>query len=346
MSTDSSRAKAEPRSTGTIEQPEPTTPSILALAGGVGGAKLAHGLAMSLPAGALSVVVNTGDDFKLWGLHISPDIDTVMYTLAGLANRAQGWGLEGDTTKGMEMLARYGVDQWFLLGDMDVSTHLLRTYLLNQGRTLTEITAQMSTSLGIRSAILPMCDEPVETFVQTAEGLLDFQTYFVAHRHADSVSGVVLKGIEGAQPTLEVLAALSNAQAVVFCPSNPFVSIGPVLKVPGLRDALTTSNAPKVAVSPIVGGAALKGPAAAMLASMGYEVSPVGVAGIYQGVIDGMIIDRRDEHDAPRIEALGIAVEIADTIMRSDDDRRALGEVALHFCEQLAGNQRPPGREN
>ena len=210
--------------------------------------------AMSLPAGALSVVVNTGDDFKLWGLHISPDIDTVMYTLSGLANRAQGWGLEGDTTKGMEMLARYGVDSWFLLGDMDVSTHLLRTYLLGQGRTLTEITAQMSTSLGIQSAILPMCNEPVETFVRTADGLLDFQTYFVAHRHADSVSGVVLKGIEDAQPTPEVLAALRNAQAVVFCPSNPFVSIGPVLKVPGLRDALVASSAPKVAVSPIVAG--------------------------------------------------------------------------------------------
>jgi LPPG:FO 2-phospho-L-lactate transferase len=338
MSTDSSRAEANLHSTGSRDQPEPISPSILALTGGVGGAKLAHGLAMSLPAGALSVVVNTGDDFKLWGLHISPDIDTVMYTLSGLANRAQGWGLEGDTTKGMEMLARYGVDSWFLLGDMDVSTHLLRTYLLSQGRTLTDITTQLTTSLGIQSAILPMCNEPVETFVRTAEGLLDFQTYFVAHRHADMVSGVVLKGIEEAQPTPEVLAALRNAQAVVLCPSNPFVSIGPVLKVPGMWDALAASSAPKVAISPIVGGAALKGPAAAMLASMGYEVSPFGVAGIYQGVIDGMIIDRRDEHDAPRIEALGIAVEIADTIMRSDDDRRALGEVALRFCEQLAGN--------
>ncbi len=346
MSTDSSRREADLHSIGSTEQPEPVTPSILALAGGVGGAKLAHGLAMSLPAGALSVVVNTGDDFKLWGLHISPDIDTVMYTLAGLSNRAQGWGLEGDTTKGMEMLARYGVDSWFLLGDMDVSTHLLRTYLLSQGRTLTDITTQMSTSLGIQSAILPMCNEPVETFVQTGDGLLDFQTYFVAHRHADSVSGVVLKGIEEAQPTPEVLVAIKNAQAVVLCPSNPFVSIGPVLKVPGLRNALAASSAPKVAVSPIVGGVALKGPAAAMLASMGYEVSPFGVAGIYQGVIDGMIIDRLDEHDAPRIEALGIAVEIADTIMRSDDDRRALGEVTLRFCQQLAGNQQTSAREN
>lgn len=346
MSTDSSRAEAEARSTDRATRPEPASSSILALAGGVGGAKLAHGLAMSLPAGALSVVVNTGDDFKLWGLHISPDIDTVMYTLSGLANRVQGWGLEGDTTKGMEMLARYGVDSWFLLGDMDVSTHLLRTYLLSQGRTLTEITTQMSTSLGIQSAILPMCNEPVETFVQTEDGLLDFQTYFVAHRHADRVTEVVLKGIEEAQPTPEVLAAIKKAWVVVLCPSNPFVSIGPVLKVPGSRDALAASSAPKVAVSPIVGGAALKGPAAAMLASMGYEVSPVGVAGIYQGLIDGMIIDRRDEHDAPRIEALGIAVEIADTIMRSDDDRRTLGEVALRFCEQLASNKQTSGREN
>lgn len=346
MSTDSNGAKAGVTGIGSAKQPEPDSLSVIALAGGVGGAKLAHGLALNLPAGALSVVVNTGDDFKLWGLHISPDIDTVMYTLSGLANRAQGWGLEGDTTKGMEMLARYGVDSWFLLGDMDVSTHLLRTYLLSQGRTLTEITTQMSTSLGIQSAILPMCNEPVETFVQTEDGLLDFQTYFVAHRHADSVSGVVLKGIEKAQPTPEVSAAIRNAQAVVLCPSNPFVSIGPVLKVPRLRDALAASSAPKVAVSPIVGGAALKGPAAAMLASMGYEVSPVGVAGIYQGLIDGMIIDRRDERDAPRIEALGIAVKIADTIMRSDDDRRTLGDVALCFCGQLAGNKQASGREN
>jgi LPPG:FO 2-phospho-L-lactate transferase len=302
---------------------------VLALAGGVGGAKLAHGLAMSLPAGSLSVVVNTGDDFKLWGLHISPDLDTVMYTLSGLANRAQGWGLEGDTTKGMEMLARYGVDSWFLLGDMDLSTHLLRTYLLNEGRTLTEITSQLASSLGIQSAILPMCNEPVETFVQTPNGLLDFQTYFVAHRHADNVSGVVLKGIEDATPTPEVLSAIEQAQTIVLCPSNPFVSIGPILQVPGMLNAIKASSAHKVAVSPIVGGAALKGPAAAMLASMGHEVSPVGVARMYQGVIDRMIIDRLDESYVPRIEALGMTAEIADTIMNSDDDRRALAERIL-----------------
>ena len=331
MSTDSSPGRP---SSGTWRMTYDLRLRVLALAGGVGGAKLAHGLALGLPAGALSVVVNTGDDFKLWGLHISPDTDTVMYTLSGLANRAQGWGLEGDTTKGMEMLARYGVDPWFLLGDMDISTHLLRTYLLSQGRTLTQIAAQLGAALGIQSAILPMCNEPVETFVQTDGDLLDFQTYFVAHRHADTVTGIVLKGVEDATLTPEVLSAIGQAQAIVFCPSNPFVSIGPILRVPGLRNALKASSAPKVAVSPIVGGAALKGPAASMLASMGYEVSPVGVAQIYQGVIDGMIIDRLDESFAPRIEALGMAVEIADTIMKSDDDRRALAEVALRVVDR------------
>jgi LPPG:FO 2-phospho-L-lactate transferase len=342
MSTGFNPADATP---GTATHPGPAaTPSILALAGGVGGAKLAHGLALGLPDGALSVVVNTGDDFKLWGLHISPDIDTVMYTLSGLANKAQGWGLEGDTTNGMQMLARYGVDSWFLLGDMDLSTHLLRTYLLTQDRTLTQITSQLSASLGIQTAILPMSDHPVQTFIQTPAGLLDFQTYFVAHRHSDTVTGIVLQGIEDAQPTPEVLAAIAKVQAIIFCPSNPFVSIGPILKVPGLSAALAASGAPVVAISPIVGGTALKGPAATMLASMGYEVSPAGVAAIYQGIIDGMIIDRADESLAPRIQALGIAVEIADTIMVTDDDRRALGQVALHFCEQLASAGRASGR--
>jgi LPPG:FO 2-phospho-L-lactate transferase len=313
-----------------------TTGPVLALAGGVGGAKLAQGLQIALPAGAPSVVVNTADDFHLWGLHISPDLDTVMYTLAGYANRAQGWGLEGDTWQGMEMLTRYGRDTWFRLGDMDMVTHVLRTQMLREDRMLTEVTRDLASHLGVPTAILPMCDERVETLVQTPEGSLDFQEYFVRRRHADTVTGVLFRGIAYSRPTSEVLAAIAAAEAIVFCPSNPIVSIGPILAVPGMRDALLEAPAPRVAVSPIVGGAALKGPAASMLESLGHEVSAFGVAEIYAGLVDGMIIDRVDEELAPRIEALGMRVEIADTVMKDERDRRSLAETALRFCAAIA----------
>lgn len=311
--------------------------SVVALAGGVGGAKLAHGLQMALPEGALSVVVNTGDDFRLWGLHISPDLDTVMYTLAGFANRVQGWGLEGDTWQGMEMMARYGRDPWFRLGDMDMVTHVLRTQLLGEGRTLTQVTRDLASSLGIKSAILPMSDSPVATLIRTPEGDLDFQDYFVRRRHADTVTGVTFRGIEEARPTKQVEDAIAAAPAIIFCPSNPIVSIGPILAVPGVLDLLKSSKTPILAVSPIVGGSALKGPAADMLQSLGHEVSPFGVASIYKEIINGIIIDNVDAEYAPRIRDLGIAVEISDSIMRSDADRRALAETALRFCGSLSG---------
>jgi LPPG:FO 2-phospho-L-lactate transferase len=310
--------------------------TVAALAGGVGGAKLAHGLQMALPRAALSVVVNTADDFHLWGLRISPDLDTVMYTLAGLANRAQGWGLEGDTSAGMEMLERYGRDAWFRLGDMDMVTHVLRTHMLRDDRTLTEVTRNLASNLGVPTSILPMCDERVETLVQTPEGSLDFQEYFVRRRHADTVTGVLFRGIAYSQPTAEALAAIAGAEAIILCPSNPIVSIGPILAVPGMREALLSAPAPRVAVSPIVGGPALKGPAASMLESLGHEVSAFGVAEIYAGLVDGMVIDRVDEALAPRIEALGMSVEIADTIMKSEGDRRALAETALRFSAAIA----------
>jgi len=310
--------------------------SVIALAGGVGGAKLAHGLQMALPEGALSVVVNTGDDFRLWGLHISPDLDTVMYTLAGLADPVNGWGLSGDSWQGLEMMARYGRDAWFRLGDMDMVTHILRTQLLGEGRTLSAVTADLASSLGVKSRILPMCDGIVETLVRTEEGDLDFQDYFVRRRHSDTVKGVVFRGIEEARLTPEVEHALPTAPAIIFCPSNPIVSIGPILAVPGMLDALKDAKAPKVAVSPIVGGAALKGPAADMLQSLGYEVSPYSVASLYKGIIDGIIIDNIDVEYAPRIRDLGIAVEISDTIMKNEADRRTRAETTLRFCSSLA----------
>jgi LPPG:FO 2-phospho-L-lactate transferase len=305
---------------------------IVALAGGVGGAKMAHGLQMALPEGALSVVVNTGDDFRLWGLHISPDLDTVMYTLAGLADPVQGWGLAGDSWQGSEMMKLYGRDPWFRLGDRDMVTHVLRTQLLGEGRTLTRVTHDLASSLGVKSAILPMTDSIVETVIGTEQGELDFQDYFVRRRHADRVTGVAFRGIEEARSTPEVAAAIEGASAIIFCPSNPIVSVGPVLAVPGMLDMLRSAQARKVAVSPIVGGAALKGPAADMLASLGHEVSPYGVASLYKDVIDGIIIDKVDREYAGRIRDLGLEVEISDTIMKSDADRLTLAETTLRFC--------------
>jgi LPPG:FO 2-phospho-L-lactate transferase len=207
---------------------------VAALAGGVGGAKLASGLQAALPPGTLSVVVNTADDFTLWGLHISPDLDTVMYTLAGIANPETGWGVAGDTWQGLEMLARYGRDAWFRIGDMDMVTHVLRTQMLSEGQTLTQATADLASSLGIPGRILPMCDEPVQSLIETPEGTLDFQEYFVRHRHGDTVTGVTFDGIEEARPTPQVSEALGGTEVIVFCPSNPFVSIGPIVAVPGL----------------------------------------------------------------------------------------------------------------
>jgi LPPG:FO 2-phospho-L-lactate transferase len=317
---------------------ERTDHRVVALAGGVGGAKLASGLQSALPPGKLTVVVNTADDFKLWGLHIAPDLDTVTYTLAGLANPETGWGVAGDTWRGLEMLARYGRDTWFRIGDMDMATHVLRTQMLQEGRTLTEATGDLAASLGIPSRILPMCDEPVATLIETAGGTLDFQDYFVRRRHGDAVTGVAFEGIESVRPTEAVSESLHEAEAIIFCPSNPLVSIGPVLAVPGMRGLLERSRAVKVAVSPIVGGEALKGPAADMLRSLGYEVSPVGVARLYDGLIDGMVIDRVDEALAPRIEGLGMRVEVADTVMKDDAGRRALADATLDFCERLGAH--------
>src|SRR5918997_2964558 len=251
---------------------------VCALAGGVGGAKLAAGLQEALPPGDVTVVVNTADDFDLWALRICPDLDTVMYTLAGISNPETGWGLAGESFEALKMLDCYGEDTWFMLGDRDLATHVLRTPRLRAGETLTAVTDALSGSLGVRSVVLPMCDEDVSTVLKTPAGLLEFQDYFVRRGQRDEVLGVGLRGIEEARPTEAVLAAVAAADVVVFCPSNPVVSVGPILALPGMRDALVASSAPKVAVSPIVGGKALKGPADRMLASLGHEVSATGVA--------------------------------------------------------------------
>ena len=304
---------------------------VVALAGGVGGAKLAAGLQDVLPAGDLTVVVNTADDFDLWGLHICPDLDTVMYTLAGIANPETGWGIVDESFETLNMLGRYGEDTWFKLGDRDLATHVLRTDRLRSGETLTEITDKLSGALDLASAVLPMTDDPVSTMLDTPEGRLEFQEYFVRRGQKDEVLGVELHGIEDAGPTEAVLAAISGADAIIFCPSNPVVSIGPILALPGMRKALALSRAPKVAVSPIVGGRALKGPADKMLLSLGHEVSSAGVAAIYAGLVDGMVVDTVDDDDRAGIEAIGMRVLVTDSVMREAGDRARLASETLKF---------------
>lgn len=314
--------------------------NVVAIAGGVGGAKLAHGLYRALPPNSLSIIGNTADDLTRYGLHISPDLDTVMYTLAGLANTVTGWGVTGDTFTALDMLARYDSDAtWFQLGDADFATHIWRTNHLHAGNTLTEVTAAMLQALGVRARLLPMCDERVATLVETPEGWLEFQDYFVRRRHAPPVSGVRFEGIAEARVTTAVTDALSAADVIVFCPSNPLVSIGPILAVPGLRDALTASKAIKIGVSPIVGGKALKGPADQMLAGQGVEVSAYGVATGYVGLLEGFVVDEADADDAERIRALGIAAQVTNTVMQSDADRETLAGAVLAFASALQSVQ-------
>jgi LPPG:FO 2-phospho-L-lactate transferase len=308
---------------------------VVALAGGVGGAKLTAGLEAALWPGDLSVVVNTADDFDIWGLRVCPDLDTVMYTLAGLASPETGWGIKNDSFTALDMISAYGEDAWFRLGDRDLATHILRTQRLRAGMRLTEITTGLAAALGVQSALLPMCDEPVSTALKTRAGLLDFQEYFVRRGQRDEVLGVELRGIENACVPAEVDRAIDEAEAIVFCPSNPIVSLGPILAVPGMRDLLVGSPAPKVAVSPIVGGRALKGPADKMLRSLGHEVSATGVARMYSGLVDGFVIDHVDREERAPISALGMRVLATDTVMRDEADRERLAREVLRFCSGL-----------
>jgi LPPG:FO 2-phospho-L-lactate transferase len=309
---------------------------IVALAGGVGGAKLAQGLLSCAPPGQLAVVVNTADDFDLHGLRICPDLDTVMYTLAGIANPHTGWGVEGDTWSALDMLGRYGGETWFRIGDRDLATHVLRTQQLLSGRRLTEVTAHLASALGAGAALLPMCDENVATLVETPEGVLEFQEYFVRLRHAPEVLSVRFQGVEAAAPTPEVLRALEAAELVVFCPSNPVVSIGPILATPGMRDALRATRAPKVAVSPIVAGRALRGPADRMLSTLGHEVSALGVARMYGDVVQGLVLDDSDAELCDDIERLGIRTHCTDAVMERMEDRARLARETLAFGQSLA----------
>jgi LPPG:FO 2-phospho-L-lactate transferase len=304
---------------------------VVALCGGVGGAKLAAGLAAVLPPERLTIVVNTGDDFEHLGLSISPDVDTVVYTLSGLADEVRGWGLADESWQALAMLGRLGEPDWFRLGDRDLAMHIARTRRLREGETLSQVTASLAARLGIGAAIVPMSDDPVRTKVETDAGRLDFQRYFVAEQCRPVARAIDFAGCREARPSPGFEAALSRSDlaALIICPSNPYLSIDPLLSLPGVRQRLAALAVPRVAVSPIVGGQAIKGPTAKLMAELGVSVDVVGIARHYLGVIDRLILDETDRAEAPRVEALGIAADIAPAIMRSHEDREALARATL-----------------
>ena len=314
--------------------PEPVAPGrVVELAGGVGGAKLAQGLQAHL-GDRLTVIVNTADDVERHGLAIWPDHDTVMYTLAGLDDRERGWGIRDETWTAMDQLGRLGEETWFRLGDRDLATHIVRTAQLAAGDRPTDVARHLQRALGVTATILPMTDLPVRTEVRTDDGWLDFQTYFVGRQQQPTVREVRFRGVAEAGPTADVVAAfdaLGPADAIVVAPSNPIVSIGPLIALKGLRlaiDAARRRGVPVVAVSGIVGGRALKGPADRMLVSLGHESSALGVARIYADWVDTFVIDSVDAELAPAIEALGLRVVVTDTIMADDAARaRVAGDV-------------------
>ena len=298
---------------------------IVVLAGGVGAARFLQGLVQVVPQERITVIGNTGDDREFYGLHVSPDLDIVTYTLAGVVDEAQGWGIRGDTYHTMQQLTAYGNEDWFLLGDRDLATHIHRTNLLRQGKTLSAVTDDLRQRFRLAISLLPMSDQPVATHVRTPAGLLHFEEYMVQRRAADDVQDVVFVGAETARAAPGVLDALKQAEAILIAPSNPIVSIGSILAVPGIHDVLHEASGMIVAVSPIVGGAPIKGPADKLMRGLGIDVSAVGVARCYRDFLDVMVVDEQDAHLIPAIEDLGIPAVATNTIMR---DLAAKAELA------------------
>ena len=307
---------------------------IIALSGGVGGAKLALGLSRVLPPEDLLVVVNTGDDFEHLGLSISPDIDTVMYTLAGLANRELGWGRHDETWSFMETMEALGGETWFRLGDRDVALHVERTRRLRRGESLSAVTAALASKMGIPQRIVPMSDDPIRTRLLTGDGWLDFQEYFVHRRCEPVVSQLEFHGAATARPHPDFMAALADPrlQAVVICPSNPFISVEPILAIPGVRDAMANCAAPVIAVSPIIAGRAVKGPTAKMMTELGLDPSAGTVAQRYSDLLDGYVIDHADMSEVVSIDA---RVMLAQTLMTTIEDREALARTVLEAASVL-----------
>lgn len=312
---------------------------VVALAGGVGGAKLAAGLQAVLAPGALSVIVNTGDDFEMWGLTICPDLDTVMYNLAGVHNPETGWGRQGESFETLRAMELLGGEDWFRLGNLDLAVHLRRTEWLAQGVGLTEVTERLRRAFGIQTSILPMSDTPVRTLVHTDEGDLPFQHYFVRRRCEPCVIDLTFVGAAEAHLSEAVHAALATADILVICPSNPYLSVDPILSVGDLRGLLRQVRAPKVAVAPIVGGKALKGPAAKMMREMGLPVTPVTIAAHYDGLLDGFVLDNEDGAAADHVRMPAL---VTNTIMNGQDDKTALATDVLRFALGLKGQQRQP----
>lgn len=308
---------------------DPSKGKILALAGGVGGAKLVVGLAKTIDPTNLMVIVNTGDDERFHGLHVSPDLDTVMYTLAGLSDPTNGWGIADDSFRALEMLHRYGAENWFNLGDKDLGTHIRRTELLGEGLPLSEVTKQMCQQLGIESRLVPMSDHRIQTMLDTEEGLLTMQEYFVRHRCEPKVSSIFFEGADQSEPSPDFKSALSDSLGLIICPSNPFLSIGPILAIPGVRESIESFDGVRVVVSPIIGGMALRGPAAKLLEDLNFPVSSVGVLQQYSGLCDIFVIDHQDAHLSDNIRDLGVFPSVTSTIMDTQSDKERLAKFVV-----------------
>ncbi|MGN6377684.1 MAG: 2-phospho-L-lactate transferase [Gaiellales bacterium] len=301
---------------------------ITVLAGGVGAARFLQGVVDVVPASSVTAIGNVGDDLEAHGMHVSPDLDTVLYTLTGEIDEERGWGVRGDSARALERARALGADAWFWLGDLDIGLHLARTEWLRQGASLSAATARLGDALGLGLRLLPATDDRLRTMVGVDGGEIDFQTYYVRRGHADAVQSLRFDGAESCSPAPGVLDALA-APAIVIAPSNPLISIGPILAVPGVREALRNRPGCCVAVSPIVGGRALRGPAAEMLRTLGHEPSPVGVGRLYEGLCDALVLDHADAALAPQIEALGMRAVVTDAVMRDPHVRRELAAETL-----------------
>ncbi|HET8676948.1 MAG TPA: 2-phospho-L-lactate transferase [Blastocatellia bacterium] len=304
---------------------------ITALAGGIGASKFLLGLSRVMPPEEITVIANTGDDIEMFGLRVCPDIDTVIYTLAGAINEETGWGIKQDTFESLKWIARYTERPWFNLGDRDLATHIYRSHALAEGRTLAEVTGHIARALGVRSRIVPMTDSYTPTRVVTDEGEMHFQEYFVRRRCEPRVKEIRFQDIERAAPSVGVESAILDADAVIICPSNPFISIGPILAVPGIREWLKQTRANVIAITPIIAGRALKGPAAEMLCDLGHEVSALGVARVYSDIADVFVLDVTDNELRAAIEALGLRVILANTVMSTLEDKQRLAEAVFSF---------------
>ena len=310
---------------------------IVVLTGGTGGAKFVTGLQSCVPPEELTCIVNTGDDVEWWGLHVSPDLDSITYALAGLLSKERGWGVDGDTFECLKMMKQFGAPGWFQLGDRDLALHITRTRLLREGKTLTEVTAQIASTLGVRSRILPMSDSRVETRITTDRGELSFQEFFVRERYQVPVHAVRFEGAPGAKAAPGVVDAILSAKAVLIAPSNPITSIGPLLAIPAIKQALSATAAPVGAVSPIVGGAAVSGPAGELMKLRGLEVSPLGIARAYEDFLDVLVLDDQDKALERGATKMGVRAMTTNTIMKTSQDRTALAAAALQATMSIPG---------